>query len=555
MNIRLFVGLLILATLCSCSLQPRKQEPISGHIDVGDSLDSAQSIPEPVSSIPVIPPPRASADEEVYTVVVNDVPAKELLFALARDAKINVDIHPNIEGIVTINAIDQSLDQILDRVKRQIDIRYRLIGSTLIVEPDLPYSKIYSVGYLNIERESEAESSISTEVGSTGIGDVGGSGGGGGSAGNNSSTQISTKSIHEFWPRIIANIQAIVGSEKQRDIEKEQKSAGSEEASAEAASEEENRDVVANPESGIISVFARDHVHDDVQRFLDAVLHRARRQVLIEATIVEVTLDNDHQTGVDWTAVIDRATSPITFTQNTIGTNLGQPPFTSLSFDGTDLDGAIRALDEFGTTKVLSSPKIMAINNQSALLKVVDNRVYFTLEVETTIDEGVSNTTVEAEIHTVPIGLVMSVTPQVSDNDEIILNVRPTISRILGFVTVPGLAAADVGLESQVPEVQVREMESVLKIHDGKVAVIGGLMQDVSEDNSAGVPGLSRVPGLGTAFGYKTKKFTKSELVVFLRPRLIRDASVTADLRDYQTYLPANIGITNPVPRYFDSGF
>ena len=181
----------------------------------------------------------------------------------------------------------------------------------------------------------------------------------------------------------------------------------------------------------------------------------------------------------------------------------------------------------------------MAINNQSALLKVVDNEVYFTTDVEAVPGSVNQNAVVaiDTDVNTVPVGLVMSVTPFIDQNEVVTLNVRPTISRIIGFVSDPNPALADADVISEVPVIQVREIESVLKIENGDTAVIGGLMQDQIDKSTSGVPILSSIPLLGALFRYQDDEYIKSELVIFIRPVVTRDASLTGDFKEYRKYL------------------
>ena len=147
-----------------------------------------ESIPAPVASAPVLPRPEQRPDLETYTVVVNDVPVRELLFSMARDARLNLDIENAIDGRVTMNAIDQTLPKILDRIAQQTAIRYRLVDDTLRVQADTPFLKTYSVGYLNMARISSGRVEVSSEISSTGMADVeGGQRGSSGSKGGNDS--------------------------------------------------------------------------------------------------------------------------------------------------------------------------------------------------------------------------------------------------------------------------------------------------------------------------------------------------------------------------------
>lgn len=224
---------------------------------------------------------------------------------------------------------------------------------------------------------------------------------------------------------------------------------------------------------------------------------------------------------------------------------MAAPPVTTLTIDKSAdpdaLTGTIKLLEQFGDLKVLSSPKVMALNNQTAMLKVVDNKVYFTLEVdiEAATDTSPRLITYTSTVHSVPIGFVMAVTPQVSEGEQVTLNVRPTISRIIGYVEDPSPALAEADVISLVPEVQVREVESILKVASGQIGVLGGLMQDTLDKNTDGIPGLSRIPWLGSLFSYRDDTATKTELIIFLRPVVIKQADVNGDgdLRQFRKFL------------------
>jgi general secretion pathway protein D len=181
----------------------------------------------------------------------------------------------------------------------------------------------------------------------------------------------------------------------------------------------------------------------------------------------------------------------------------------------------------------------MVLNNQTAVLKVVDNLVYFTVQAQQSqATQGGVLSTITTTPNTVPVGVVMSVTPQINDSGRVNVNVRPTISRVLSFVRDPNPQL--INIPSNIPQIQVREMESILQINSGNTAVLGGLMQDDVIRNSDKVPGLSEIPGVGVAFKGKNDATRKTELVIFLRPTVIPNASLESDeLQSYKQYLPA----------------
>lgn len=511
---------MLVTALLLCGCAATKPPQVSDlHLKSDVTVDDGE-IPQIVSA-PSMPIPQIKPKQETYTVVVSAVPAKELLFSLVRDAKINVDIHPGIDGVVTLNAIDQTLPQILDRIAKQVSLRYHLDGNTLVVEPDTAFWRNYAVDYVNMSRESTSEIGVATEI-STAGGSVGGGGSTG--SGNISNTRVKNVSNNNFWEVLEQNLLSIISQ-----------SAPVSEAGASP--------VVVNATSGIISVYVTDARHKEVQAFLDQTLTSALRQVLIEMTIVEVELSDRYQAGVDWQQLTSGG--GVTAISNMTGSNLANPPVFSLNYQNNTSSGrsystTIKMLETFGDVKVLSSPKIMALNNQTALLKVVDERVYFTveLEVEPATDNSTERRTYTSDIHTVPVGLVMNVTPQINEVDSITLNIRPTISRITGFATDPTPRLQDAAFDNLIPEIQVREMESLLQVANGQMVVMGGLMQNRTNETSQGVPLLSSLPWIGSLFEYRDDEFTKSELVIFLKPTVIKGAGVSTDIQAYNDYLP-----------------
>jgi general secretion pathway protein D len=314
-------------------------------------------------------------------------------------------------------------------------------------------------------------------------------------------------------------------------------------------------DIVVNQIAGTVSVMATDRQHQLIQQYLDAIGSSSQRQVLIEATIAEVTLSKTYQAGVDWSRLA--IGNGFSFTQGLIGTvgPVSGPPPAGLTIgylnktNASDVSATIKLLEQFGRTRVLSSPKLMAMNNQTALLKVVDNVVYF--QIQSSISQGTVGTqnlqSVTTTVQTVAVGFIMSMTPQVNESGVVTLLVRPTITRVQKFVPDPNpiLTTAPDGtplatpLTNPVPQVSVREMESVLQLVSGQTAILGGLMTDDVERNTDQIPGLGNIPRIGEAFQFRNDAVVKTELVIFIRPVLVRDPSLDSEeLRHLRKFLP-----------------
>lgn len=609
-TIILLLSMTLVFTVSACA-HKSKVPPSKGHIDGQNTSDApsiskssarpAGTIPKPVTDNIYLPPPKPRAKEPVYSIVVYDTPVKEVLFAIARDSKLNVDIHPSIQGRVTLNAVDQTLPAILERLSKQVDLTYKVQGNVLTITPDQPVLRSYKVDYVNMSRDTRGFIGVDGQISSSsqstsgaGAGQGAGATGGaatttstsGNGASNSSRTSITSESKGRFWETLEKNITDILAetdkevmiartgggeslsSGSRKSVNGSRDSAAAQDTATQAKSQTVEREefreeyktlfaatVISNREAGVISVRGTNRQHERVQEFLDKVLNSAKRQVLIEATIVEVRLSDGYQAGIDWSRLGNAgAGSGFTFSQNlnsdnftpgalqtrATGTGLVAGYFNPTSVLG-NIAASINLLKQFGDTKVLSSPKLMVLNNQTAVLKVVDNLVYFTVQVQDNlVTNAGSSKTISTTPNTVPVGVVMSVTPQISDAGSVNINVRPTISSFIRYVKDPNPLITDASLNQGIPEIRIREMESMLQINSGNTAVLGGLMQDEIRSNSDQVPGLSEIPGVGKAFTGRNDSNSKTELVIFLRPTVIRNASLESDeLATYKQYLPS----------------
>ena len=452
-------------------------------------------IPPPVQTPPPVPKPKPGDPVETWSVSVEGVPVRELLFALARDAGIDMDIDPRIEEQVTMNAVDEPLPRLIERISRHAGLRIEVEDGTLVARRDGPVLRTYPIDYVPLTRETET-------VNEVGIGVGGGIEAPDGEE-NGSTANVKGRVEHRFWDALVESVRGVLG-----------------EAPDGVAG------VFAHRETSLIAVRANAHGHREVALLLDRVLASARRQVLIEATIVEVALDDRFRAGIDWSRVLG-------------GNLVVQPfrrPFSGLS--APDLALTVRLLGEFGDVRVLSTPLVMVLNNQTAIVKIAENRAFFTSEVRTETSDKLVERSVRTRLHTIPVGLILLVTPSVSVDDEIILKIRPTVTRESGFVVDPNPALTG-DVESRIPEIAVREIESVLRLRSGEVAVLGGLMQEEAREDTTGVPLLSRLPGIGTAFRYRDRNRDKTELIVFLRPTVVREPNLDADLGKYRRWWPA----------------
>ncbi len=433
-------------------------------------------------------------------------PLDSLLFALSKDSGLGLELHQNMTTAVTLSIVEKPLETILRQLAGQEPMRWKIVDSVLHIWGNTPYVETYSVNYLNLDRSTRSSVGLATQVGTINVDSQTGVGG----TSNNSQTRIENTADHRFWDSLAADM-AVLTSRGEV---------------VEQSSFTINRDV------GLLNLYGSVRLHQEVKFYLQKLNASAHRQVLIEATVVEVTLSDRFSAGIDWQVLAD-GISGISAVQvltgapqvNATSAERVTAPNGLFSFVQQNGSGSVNAtlslLRQFGDVRILSRPRIIALNNQSSVLKVVDNRVYFTVNVERHRTEKEDEVITATDIHTVPVGLVMNVTPYIDEYDHIMLNVRPTLSRILGFANDPNPELAAANVKNSVPEIQVREMESMLRVSSGKLAIIGGLMQDVVEESETRLPGLGSIPLLGHLFTQRTRQRRQTELLIVLRPTVM----------------------------------
>ncbi len=493
------------------------------------AVDNA--IPDLATTTTFLMPQVNAAPHATYSVTVTDAPLRDVLFALARDANLDIDIYPGIDGKITINAIDQTLPTILNRISEYAGLKYRIGREAITIAPDAPFRRNYKLDYILNSRKLETKMEVTTNVSSTGTGN------------NNSSINLSTNSAVDFWTDIVANLEAMLGP----------------------SVKEQPQRVILNRTAGIFSILATSRQHEEIQNFFDQIARDSQRQVFIEAAIVEVNLSDQYQGGVDWSMVRSNINPDMTNNQNMLASRIKSGP--ELTTPGlsivthgvlghTDLTATVRMLSHFGNSKVLSSPRLTVMNNQAAVLRVTENKVYFEIQVTpkqettnvngTTATHSVTDEKTAVTIRTVPIGIILQVIPQISEGDVISLNIRPTIQRVSSSVKNPdpNFYKADSKVEvPEVPVVQVQEMDSTLRVNSGQLAVMGGLMENSFEKDMDAVPFLGKLPIVGSLFSFRNDQQTKKELIIFLRPTIIHEARDMEQLGGRELYESSNRGI------------
>lgn len=538
-------------------------------------------IPDLAEIIAAPPKPKIGETQLVSLAVTDDVPLKDVLLELARLAKVDIDVDAGITGGVSLRATNRPFNEVIDRIANMAGLRYSMKNGVLRVERDTPYVQIYSLDLLNTDRSSNG--SISTGGSTVASGSSGSSGG---SSGSGSSSSITATSNSDFWNKFESSIGQILSyTPTQRSssttIAAQPVPAQPQETSSTPASEPAKgmkpmQAVVSSPapapsapaapgatpgpngtfyvvnrQASTMTVSATEKQHEMIKKFLANVVENTSSQVLIEAKVVEVDLNDSYQSGINWTQF---GGNSLKFQGNLTNAIAGAttntvPVMTVLKNDvlgtGVDLSAAVKLLDEFGTTRALSSPRLNAMNNQQAVLSFVENIVYFkvTLTSTPTTTSGTTTTqgtiTATSEKEEEPVGIILSLQPSINrETNEITMSVRPTLKRFVKFVDDPGfkinlalaLQTFDVttdvgkalaGTVSQIPQIETRELDSIVKVKSGQTLVIGGLLEDKVTNTDSGVPYASELPFFGNLFKYVDKTNSKKELVIFIRATIV----------------------------------
>jgi len=553
-NLLLFFLASFLVSGCGRYLPSDKIDP-SGNLSRGDYLalrkrggaaeeeaqDEAKQPPIPAPPPVTAMKPPAPPEKKVSVAVTQDVPLRDVLIELGREGGVNLELDPRIEGGIIFTAQNQPFHEVLHRICDLAGLRWKQEGAYLRIELDEPYQKNYPVDYLNVARKMSSETTISTNVFDMDVSTGGTRTTAGDTGENNSTSKVTSSGDSDFWAELDKSLTQILASTAQsrpllrKDGDGEKTKRGFDKESAQAS-------FSIDKQAGLLTVYGNAGQQEAVEDYLSRLRAKATAQVLIEARIVEVELNDTYQSGIDWQTLFKGAFNA---TANFGAFSAATSPsgaFTAL-VSGKDFSGALDLIRGFGTTRILSSPRLTALNNQTAVLKVARNEVYFitTAQFPTAVNTSgvtVSGTPVFSSTpRTVPVGLVMTVQPSIDPERGLVtMTLRPTVSRVLSYVSDPsiGLNAAEAGVSttvnSQIPVLAVREMDSVLQLHSGEVAVMGGLMQDSSENQENGVPPFDTIPVLGNLAKSRNDSGTTNELVILLRATIMdRPAPDAAD--------------------------
>ncbi|WP_372827700.1 type II secretion system protein GspD [Polaromonas sp.] len=516
--------------------------------------------------------PQTPSDPRLVSVSLSEsIPVREALVMLASRMGMDYDLDPRINGGVAMRAQERPFDEIIDRISELAGLRYRIDGNRLRIELDEPYIHNYPLATINLLRR--AGSSVSSSSGVLG----GAAGGGGASSGTSvgtssgTSNSLRTETTVDFWQEISLNISQILKSMEDRKSLRIPIPTAVREPVDNFASLAYGAGIrttsratfAVNRQAGVLSLYASERQHREIDRYLNQVMASVNQQVQIDARIVEVSLNNDFQSGINWDVLAKRANVNISAvlgggaTSPALAKATGQSGL-AVGVTSNNVTAIINLLSTFGTTRTLSSPRITVMNNQMGMMKVARDLVYFRINIQRDAFQGpqggnlAQNITTTSTPVSVPVGLVLTVQPAVDlETRMITLAIRPSVSRVQSFVTDPAVAiqAAQVGLsgiQSQIPIIDVNEFDSVVKVRSGQTVIMGGLRQSAISRSNDGLPLLMDQPGIGSLFGKRNDKEQTSELVIFLRAVLSDEEGVApSDRRLYETF------VSDPRPLVF----
>ncbi|MGX4640254.1 pilus (MSHA type) biogenesis protein MshL [Massilia sp. SYSU DXS3249] len=514
----------------------------------------ANALLPPSSSLARELPKARPALEERFNVSFNNVPAQQFFRSIVAGTRYNMLVHPDVAGSISANLKDVTLLETLEAVREMYGYDYKIDGTRITIRPLTMQTRMFHVNYLIGSRRGSSNLRVtSTSVANAGSNNNGSQGQQNGQQnqnvpnnnnGNNGanggtqsdSTDVNTLSTNDFWVDLKAAIEAIVGSK------------------------EGGRSVVISPQSGVLVIRAMPDELRNVDMYLKATQLSVDRQVILEAKILEVELNDQFQSGINWASFSSINSSH----GNRVSTGLlapgaalaplpfagGQPPVIAngsglaastgfslsnaasaagalfgFAFQTNNFAALISLLEQQGSVHVLSSPRIAAVNNQKAVLKIGTDE-FFVTGVTTTTNSTAAGNTVTPSVTLQPFfsGVVLDVTPQIDEKGNILLHVHPSVSQVTTITKGIDLGSAG-SLTLPLAASSTSELDSIVRGRDGQVVAIGGLMRQASTDDTSQLPGAGKVPVLGALFRNKNKVNQKRELVVLIKPTIVDSAN------------------------------
>jgi len=553
------------ASLTACQTGPSAGPPaastqsaIEGALAQARSERLQPKVPERVTQA-LLPPITSSQltapvlPEQRFDLVVTNAPAAQVFQAIGSGSRYSILLPPNLPGTVSVNLKDVTVHEALDTLRELYGFEYRIDGKRVFVQAATLQTRVFQVAYPSLRRTGRSDTRVvsGSITSATGPNATAGAAAGGG---NQEGSQVATTQDADFWKEIELALRAVVGAEG-------------------------GRQVVLSPHSGVLVVRALPREMREVENYLRAARIAIERQVMLEAKIVEVSLKDGFESGINWskfdsagnhrfsmgidpnrvnipgsigrqygvptgsiTTTVDPTTTPATVISSTLGQLLASPLSSGasgalgLAFTTNSFASLLSFLETQGSVQVLSSPRVAAINNQKAVLRVGSDDFFITnISTSTTTTAAGSVTTPTIQTQAFFSGISLDVTPQIDEDNVVTLHIRPTVSVVserTRIVNLGTLGSFTLPLASS----SINEADTVVRVHDGVTVAIGGLMSQTQSGDDQRVPGAGDVPVLGNLFKRTNRMLQKRELVFLVRPTVIRgDSQWQADLASAET--------------------
>jgi len=521
--------------------------------DGKDAMNAALETPAPQPA-PLAPPPAAvqqavmdavretpaavkpASAEPRFSLTVNNAKASEVFMGMVTGTPYSMLVHPDVTGTLTLNLKNVTVPEAMEAVRALYGYEYEVQGKRIIVPSPAMQTRIYHLNALAMQRKGTSDMRVVS--GSVSLSSGSGGGGGTGSSPASSSKSLETSSVQtstdsKYWEEVGLSLKTLVGEE------------GS---------------VVVSPQSGIIIVKAAPASLYMVEKYLRASELVSARQVMLEAKILEVQLNDGYQSGINWATLqhdgkmaigvngLNPAGAPPINLGGTVAEMLGglipgpTGSLFGLAFNDGDFGAVINLIKSQGTVHVLSSPRIATINNQKAVLKVGTDDFFVTeIKAGTAATTTLPGTPTEVIVQPFFSGIALDVTPQIDDKDNITLHVRPSVSSVKESKKEIDLGAFLGIFKLPLASSSISETDSVVRLKDGHIVAIGGLMSQNFDDSKNRIPLLGDIPVLGQLFGNTSQASQKRELVVLIKTTLIRDSldwnrDLEATQRRFQAY-------------------
>ncbi|MBZ5756916.1 pilus (MSHA type) biogenesis protein MshL [Pseudomonas sp. S5(2021)] len=520
-----------------------------------ESLEQTQAKVAPPASVQaaLIPPLALDAPVQAgprFDVAANDMPAREFFLSLMDSAGQNLLVHPEVTGNITFSLRNVTLEEVLAAVRDSYGYDYRRTSYGYQVLPNRMSVKTYDLDYLDLEREGIAETRVSSGQVVSSENDI--TNDSRTRSSRTSSTQdasrVTTRSKTALWKSVLDAVSMIVGVDRaniEPDDFKIQKLSSKltpaqvdtevKYKEATCRSRHEGPSVCYSSMSGVLTVRAASEDHAKVAEFLSLIQRNLQRQVILEAKILEVNLSDGFQAGINWSQLGSFGNADITLglQGDALAGAQGIGGVFSAIVQNGDFTGVLQLLETQGDVRVLSSPRVSTLNNQKAVIKVGTDE-FFVTDVSTTTTTLAGGTTApDLDITLTPFfsGISLDVTPQIDENDQVTLHVRPTVSRVQDQNKTIQLGSDDNVFNLPLALSTTRQSDSIVRARSGQVVVIGGLMENRNTNTDANVPWASKLPVVGALFQQQRKALQQTELVILLRPQVIDDRVWLDDLR------------------------